>query len=409
MASVALPFADQPSEGVVVARRAPLQIPSLDGLRAAAFLLVFVSHAGGIHTVIPGAFGVTVFFFLSGYLITTLMRVEADTTGRVSLTDFYLRRVLRILPPFYVVLVAATVLAEMGVLGGNLQPRAVASQFFHFSNYWIAAHGGSGVATGTGVYWSLAVEEHFYLLFPAIFIGLSRLRLTGRQKALAFWGMCAVFLAWRCVLVFVLRAGVDRVQLCSDTRFDSIAFGCALAVWNNPALDGVGGRSQSAVRSGLACSAGVGLLLVTFVVRAPAFRETLRYTLQGVALTPIFIAAVRHPRWPVFRLLNWRPMRFIGNLSYSLYLVHHIVLIAIAERSRLGATGCALVAAPVSLAIAWAIYAFVEKPCARLRRRLSVTPRGGHTELQIAPTPEAFCRQGAADDEARAAECAATH
>ena len=373
MVAVAQPLTLQASEVSASVRRVPLHIPSLDGLRAASFFLVFFSHAGGKDTLIPGAFGVTVFFFLSGYLITTLMRVEADTTGRVGLTEFYLRRALRILPPFYVVLVVATVLAKAGLLGGDLQAAAVASQFLHLSNYWIAKHGGSGVATGTGVYWSLAVEEHFYLIFPAVFLVLGRLRLTGRQKAYAFWGMCALVLAWRCALVFLLRASVDRVSLCSDTRLDSIAFGCALAVWKNPVLDRVVGRPEPDLRRRLAFAAGVGLLLVTFVVRAPAFRETLRYSLQGIALTPIFIAAVRHPEWYVFRLLNWRPMRLVGNLSYSLYLAHHVVLKALEEHSRLGAVWRSILALIVSLAIAWTIHVVVEKPCARLRRRLSVT------------------------------------
>src|SRR5664279_4763278 len=79
--------------------RAAFHIPSLDGLRAVAFLMVFFGHVGAPG--VPGGFGVTVFFFLSGYLITTLLRIERERTGRVSLRLFYLRRALRILPPFY--------------------------------------------------------------------------------------------------------------------------------------------------------------------------------------------------------------------------------------------------------------------------------------------------------------------
>jgi peptidoglycan/LPS O-acetylase OafA/YrhL len=251
-----------------------------------------------------------------------------------------------------------------------LQPLAVTSQVLHFSNYWMAEHGGSGIAAGTGVYWSLAVEEHFYLLFPAVFLVLSRLRLTGRQKAFGFWGTCAVVLAWRCVLVFWLHAGVERVSLCSDTRVDSIAFGCALAVWNNPVLDGPGGRSDSPFWRRLLFFGGVGLLLVTFLFRDSAFRETFRYTLQGIGLTPIFVMALRHPRWPVFRLLNWRPMRFVGTISYSLYLVHQVVLKAVQQHSSLDRAASGGVALLVSLAIAWAMQVAVEKPCANLRKRL---------------------------------------
>src|SRR5438132_14220471 len=83
-------------------------LPSLDGIRAAAVILVFVAHAG-LKERIPGNFGVTVFFFLSGYLITTLLRIEHERTGGISLKMFYLRRTLRIFPPFYLVLLLATV------------------------------------------------------------------------------------------------------------------------------------------------------------------------------------------------------------------------------------------------------------------------------------------------------------
>jgi peptidoglycan/LPS O-acetylase OafA/YrhL len=370
LAAVALPLLATPKDRALAARRSASHIPSLDGLRAASFLLVFASHAG-LKDVVPGAFGVTVFFFLSGYLITTLMRREVDTTGRVSLTAFYQRRALRILPPFYVVLVAATGLAAIGfVPGAPLQPMAVASQVFHFSNYWVAAHGWGGMAQGSGVYWSLAVEEHFYLVFPAAFLVLRRMRLGARDQAFAFWGVCALVLVWRCVLVFLLHAGVERIELSSDTRVDSIAFGCALAVWHNPVLDATSGRRESPLWGRLVLPAAIGLLLATFLVRSPVFRDTFRYTLQGVALTPIFITAVRHPRWHVFRLLNWRPMRFVGTVSYSLYLVHHVVIYAVGQHSRFGGVANAVVALLASLAIAWAMHVAIEKPCARLRKRL---------------------------------------
>jgi peptidoglycan/LPS O-acetylase OafA/YrhL len=369
VAVIALPLVANRQQAAVTARSTPSHIPSLDGLRAASFFLVFVAHAG-LKDVVPGAFGVTVFFFLSGYLITTLMRGEFDRTGHVSLTSFYLRRVLRILPPFYIVLAATTLLAAVGFVPGHLQPRAVASQALHFSNYWIAGHGWSGIADGTGVYWSLAVEEHFYLLFPAVFLLLARMRLTGRQKAFVFWGVCALVLAWRCALVLLLHADGERLELCSDTRVDSIVFGCALAVWHNPVLDRSSRPSRSPLWERLGLVAAVGLLLVTFVVRNPFFRETFRYSLQGIALTPLFVLAVRHPGWSVFRPLNWRPMRLLGTVSYSLYLVHHVVLKTMEQHVRLGGVVNGLLAFLVSLAIACAMYFVVEQPCARLRRRL---------------------------------------
>ena len=102
------------STGAQKTKRAPFVIPSLDGIRAISFMLVFLAHAGFPY--IPGGFGVTVFFFLSGYLITTLLRREAEETGTLSFKLFYLRRVLRILPPFYAVLLLAFVLTRVGLL-----------------------------------------------------------------------------------------------------------------------------------------------------------------------------------------------------------------------------------------------------------------------------------------------------
>src|ERR1700722_2069039 len=97
-----------------IAPRDSLYIPSLDGIRAISFFLVFFAHAGLGSIIIPGGFGVTIFFLLSGFLITTLLRLEFGRYRRISLGSFYLRRVLRILPPLYVVLALAIVLTSLG-------------------------------------------------------------------------------------------------------------------------------------------------------------------------------------------------------------------------------------------------------------------------------------------------------
>jgi peptidoglycan/LPS O-acetylase OafA/YrhL len=114
------------------------------------------------------------------------------------------------------------------------------------------------------------------------------------------------------------------------------------------------------------------VLGLCLVVRDAAFRETLRYSLQGAALTIIFVAAIRYAHWLPFRVLNWRPLAFIGVLSYSLYLVHYAVIFAI-ERILPAWHPLArgVLAAVVSIAISWAIYRLIEKPCARLRKRLT--------------------------------------
>ncbi len=330
-----------------------------------SFLLVFAAHAG-LHDYVPGGFGVTVFFFLSGYLITTLLRLEHDSRGTISFSQFYLRRVLRILPPFYIVMVASALAAAVGLIAGGFHPRALAAQALYYANYWIVGHGYDALPSGTGVYWSLAVEEHFYLLFPALYFVLRR-SMQRKRQALVLLGLCAVVLGWRLVLVYGLNAPPDRTYLASDTRVDSILFGCALALYGNPAVDGPSRVTEWAWKW-LLLPGGLLVLLFTFGYRDPAFRQTFRYSLQGIALVPLFVVAMRYPEWGPFRLLNLKPVSFMGVLSYSLYLVHHVLLDAIGKEPTLLRAGLGLAS---SIAVSYGIYVVVEKPCARLRRRLA--------------------------------------
>jgi peptidoglycan/LPS O-acetylase OafA/YrhL len=358
----------------------PFHIPSLDGIRAVAFMIVFVAHAG-LNKIVPGGFGVTVFFFLSGYLITTLMRVEYEEHGTVSLKQFYLRRVLRILPPFYLVLAISTALSVAGLLAHGIDPLAIAAQTFHGANYWIIENGYDGLPQGTGVFWSLAVEEHFYLVFPLIFLALHNLIKTPPREAVFLYGLCALILLWRCVLVYGVHSTQDRTYVGSDTRFDSILYGCALAIRGNPMLDGASSCSDRTWKW-LFLPGALATLAFTFVYREPAFRETFRYSLQGIALTPIFVCAMRFPNWSVFRWLNGKIVNFVGVLSYSLYLVHHVIIDAIGHHVAMHPVLRAVVALAASLALSYAIYIVIEKPCAKLRKRLS-----RRAVLHVAPRP----------------------
>ena len=116
----------------------------------------------------------------------------------------------------------------------------------------------------------------------------------------------------------------------------------------------------------------VAALLLSFLFRNGVFRDTVRYSLQGLALMPIFIAAIRFPHWLPFRVLNTRPMELIGRLSYSLYLLHYGALEFVWRHlPTIGAVAQGLSAFGLSVALAAAIYVFIERPCANLRRRLT--------------------------------------
>ena len=353
-------------------KRAPLLIPSLDGIRAISFMLVFLAHAGFPY--IPGGFGVTVFFFLSGYLITTLLRREAEDTGTIGFKLFYLRRVLRILPPFYTVLLLAFALTMAGLLPREISWAALTAPLLHYSNYWVVAHGWDGLMGGTGVYWSLAVEEHFYLLFPALYAVLIKSRITPRAQHAVLFALCALVLLWRSNLVYAQGIIGDRTYIASDTRFDSMLFGCALAVWGNPVLD-LPKSEKPNVYEWLALGAGIALLLATFLYRDPAFRESARYSMQGIGLYPLFFVAVRYPKLLFTRFLNLRWVRFVGTLSYSLYLVHQVLLVVLERQVGLGIWQAAL-ALGLSLLLSTTIWRFIEKPCAKLRSRLNVSAHG---------------------------------
>jgi peptidoglycan/LPS O-acetylase OafA/YrhL len=331
-------------------------------------MLVFAAHVG-LGTFGIGDFGVTIFFFLSGYLITTLMRAEYEKNGAINIRHFWLRRALRILPPFYLVVLVATLAALALYPPGTVSAASMLAELLFYANYW-GIYGVNSEAPGTGVVWSLAVEEHFYVLFPLLYIAMQRCRLPRLTQVWLLGAICALVLAWRCVLVMAMHANSTRIYLATDTRLDSILFGCALALWNNPARDEP--MQSPDIWQYFLVPAALIALVLCLAFRGPVFRETLYFSIQGLALMLIFIAAVRFHTWPLFRVLNSRPMVFIGVCSYSLYLVHDVLLRAIArlwpqshEWQR------ALIGLGASLLTSWVIYEAIERPCASLRKRLT--------------------------------------
>ena len=345
-------------------------IASLDGLRALAALIVFVGHAG-LGKVVPGGFGVTVFFFLSGYLITTLLRREHEQTGGINLRNFYLRRIYRIFPPLYLVLILIALLALTGVTKNPMQPAAVLAQFAHLTNYYLVAWGSvdsAPVVPFTVPMWSLAVEEHFYLLFPLTLLFLLG-RVSRERAALVLLLMCGVVLAWRCVLVLWLEVGWMHTYHATDTRIDSLLYGCIMGLWWNPRLDKGPARLSGAAWA-LICILALGVLLFSFMYRGEAFRETLRYSLQGLALFPLFYCAVRYHSLPVFSWLDSRPMRALGLISYTFYLSHEACIVLTGK--WLGDEGIARAIAGFALTVAFstACYLLIEQRMAVLRRRL---------------------------------------
>ncbi|MBC3886155.1 acyltransferase family protein [Undibacterium griseum] len=295
------------------------RLQALDGLRAVSILLVLISHAWLGH-IVPGGLGVTIFFFISGFIITRLMIREWDKNGVMNIKKFYLRRFFRLLPALLVfVAIALLVMYAAHVEWRWVELFAV---FFYFANYFDIFVGFSGTALPSplGITWSLAVEEHFYMVFPFAF---ALLIASPKRFLQMITALIVLILLWRLYLVY--GVGQEylarfRIYKATDTRADSILYGSCLAL-----LLARYPGAHSVLNSRWLAAGGSVLLLATLLYRGEDFRESWRYSLQGIALLMMFSTLVLQQGLAA-RILGSRPMAYIGRVSYSLYLYHWLVL-----------------------------------------------------------------------------------
>ena len=355
-------------------------IPALDGLRACAVLLVLTAHLG-LHMAIPGGFGVTVFFFISGLLITRLLLAEYAQNGRIAIGRFYMRRLFRLYPALLVAVVLAALVYNAA--GGILSWGKVFSALFYYANYYdIYVHFNPGYDgfNPFGILWSLAVEEQYYVFFPLICIVF----LTQSDSLRRFTWMLAaslvVVLLWR-VILYNSGVSSDRIYMGTDTRIDSILYGALLALILARDTKKQWQRFSSSRLVQLIC---LLLLLACFVVRQPSFRDTLRYSLQGLALMPLMTAICFTDSLSILtKMLETQPARRVGAWSYSLYLFHPIAIVVAEIWWGPGSIGpervdwnifpaYAVTVVLLSFGLAFASYCFVETPFLSWRRRFGV-------------------------------------
>lgn len=355
-------------------------IPGLDGLRACAVLLVLIAHLG-FSTAVPGGFGVTVFFFISGLLITRLLLAERTQNGRIAVGRFYARRMVRLYPALLVAVAIAALV--FSAAGGIVTWGKIASALFYTANYYgIYAHFGQGRDgfDPFSILWSLAVEEQYYLLFPflciALLTGIVGLRAYRRFSLCLAVGVTLVLL-WR-VIVHVNGGSSDYIYMATDTRIDSILYGAWLALILADDQHRFWRRFSGSHVVQVLC---LILLLACFVIRHPGFRDTLRYSLQGLALMPLVTALCFTDKLaPLTGLLETVPARRVGKWSYSLYLYHPIAIVVAEMCWGPGSLGpqrigwslfplFALTAVLLSFGLAVASYTLVEKPFLHWRRR----------------------------------------
>lgn len=356
-------------------------MPALDGMRAICIVMVMISHFG-MGSAVPGGFGVTIFFFISGLLITRQLLAEKRKTGRIDLFRFMMRRQLRLYPALL-----AMILLGGGLflaLGGQLPlPRLLAALFYYYNYFDMAQSGMPGRDSPFNVLWSLAVEEHFYLLFPLMVAWFG-----GREGRFArmLAGAILVVTLWRYAVAYSCTSGgslcwgdpLSRTEASTDTRLDSILYGAWLATMLGADQTG---RLLRLIQHRAAFLLGLALILLSLAFRNEMFRESLRYTVQGLALLPVVGSVLFAPSLERVRvLLSGSFMRLLGRLSYSLYLWHWVLAtcllqIAFGAVEPYTPEGKALLMLatplllPLSFGAACLSYYGLERPLLRLRRR----------------------------------------
>ncbi|MEO8050185.1 MAG: acyltransferase [Acidobacteriota bacterium] len=339
-------------------------LPGLDGLRAVAAFSVVFYHAGV--PFISGGVGVLVFFVLSGFLITWLLLKENDQTGGVSLRDFYTRRALRIFPAFYCYsgLVLALALVRHRAV---LWPQAVAS-LLYVNDYYQALNGDPNTAFSHT--WSLAIEEQFYLLWPALF-----LMLRSDYQRLARFLAVAIGVLWlyRAVLVLVVKVHQGYIYEAFDTRADHLLIGCLLAVILRTGLfsrfwEWISARPWTAFGS-------AGMLAASSVaeVRYGAdYRDTISFIANPLLAALLIGQMIAFSGTSVWNWMNWPWVRYLGRISYSIYLYQQ-VLIDIPKKFLGGRPMLVQLAATMILVTIAASFSYfvIEKPFLRLKARFS--------------------------------------
>ncbi len=346
-----------------MSRRTIAYQPALDGTRALAVTAVLLFH-GGVSWMSGGYLGVSVFFTLSGYLITSLLLTEHDRGGRINAAAFYTRRARRLLPASLVCVVAVCLMAWAGWFSGVASlKRDVFGALFQVFN-WVKLGSGESYADLTAAqaglkkpldhYWSLAIEEQFYWVWPLVFIGLLAF---ARRRHVRIFTIVAVVTAVSGVAAPVIAQvwGPNAAYWSTPARICEILAGALVACWlhGRPAPRGVASLAPVALGA-------MALACVLFPDgHGPAYEGALPLV---AAVSAALIVGLQVPG-PIRAVLSTRPLVALGKISYGVYLYHWPIFVLIDRKAWDVPVGVSLLVKTVlTLAVSIASYYLIEKP-----------------------------------------------
>lgn len=345
-------------------------LPSLDGMRAISILLVIVAHGaravGCANSYLEylGQLGVSIFLVISGLLITWLMIRERDATGAFSLTNFYIRRCLRILPVFWTLLLVIIGLKAAQVI--SIQWLDIFRAFTFTHNFPLSLHAPHAYSWWLGHTWSLSLEEQFYLLWPSLFAWLPKRVAPRLAVALALSGpLSRLFIYY---FVPSLRTWEGQTIF---TRIDVLMAGCASA-FLLASLAWAGRLRKVPVLPALAVTSFFLFVADPFLQlhfslhsRANAIFRLVLPPFEAAAIAVTLLVLIAGSIGVAFRVINQPAARHVGRLSYSLYLWQQLFLLEDSATSIFSLLGRLLAV----YVVAFCSFNFLERPLLRLRKR----------------------------------------
>ena len=346
-------------------------ITGLDGIRAIAVIMVLAYHLK-LALFKSGFLGVTVFFVLSGYLITGILISEVEEEGTIDLKNFWLRRIRRLVPA--VMSMAVVIIFVSAVVNRVIFTKGCKdflASVLGFNNWWqifnkVSYFEAAGVPSPFTHCWSLAIETQFYLIYPLILLGIYKLvksREEGRAKrGLLFAGVTLLLALISVILMIVLfdpQQDASRVYYGTDTRAFSLLFGALLAIlWE---YQMVPRRLSASVNMVLGSVSFAVLLVMTIAINGSSNFWYRGGQFVGTILTVLVIYTVLGRKTWLSRFLSNPVLKWIGDRSYSIYLWHYPIILLISKGIK-ASWWITLIEIVLSVVLAELSYRFIETP-----------------------------------------------